>query len=117
MPDEPIIRLNGNNTPAIRGTRLTVYSIMDHYFSGDTMERIAEVFRIPVEEAEAAAHYIDGHMAELMPSYRRMLQRDREGDSPEVRATYAASHARLMARKAELERKAMEGSGDARIAG
>ena len=117
MPGEPIIRLNGNNTPAIRGTRLTVYAIMDYYFRGRSPEFIANLFSIPSEDIVAAQDYINTHMAELMPPYRRMLERDRQGDPPEVRARYAESHARLMARKEEVERRNREGTGNVRAAG
>lgn len=117
MPDEPIIRLNRNDTPAIHGTRLTVYSIMDYYFSGRSAEFIADLFRVSIEEVLAAQDYINSHMAELMPQYHRMLERDRQGDPPEVRARYAASHARLMALKEKLDRSKLEGTGDVRAAG
>jgi hypothetical protein len=117
MSDKPIIRLNRNNTPAVNGTRLTVYAIMDHYFAGWSVESLAELYGITSEESAAAVDYINSHMAALMPVYRRMLERDRQGDSPEVRARYAESHARLMALKDELDRKKREGTGDVRIAG
>jgi len=117
MSDEPIIRLNRNNTPAIHGTRLTVYSIMDHYFDGWSIQSMAKLFRIPFEDAVAAVDYINSHMSDLMPEYHKMLERDRQGDSPEVRARYAESHARLMAKKEELDRRKREGAGDVRAAG
>jgi hypothetical protein len=90
---------------------------MDNYFAGDTPQAIAEFYRITLEEAQAATRYIDEHMAELMPHYRKMLARDRQGDPPEVRARYPQAHARLMALKEKLERRKAQGDGDARAAG
>ena len=117
MTDEPIIRPNRNNTPAIRGTRLTVYTIMDHYFSGWSTASMADLFRITLEECNAAVMYINSHMNELMPVYQKMLERDRQGDPPEVRARYAESHDRLMALKEKLDHQKREGAGDVRVAG
>jgi uncharacterized protein (DUF433 family) len=114
---EPIIRLNPNRTPAVRGTRLTVYSIMDLYFGGETPEVIAEFFRIPVGDAQAAIDYINDHMRELMPHYRRMIQRDRQGNPPHIEAILAKSHEKLMQKKRELEQKRAMEAGDARAAG
>ena len=115
MPDEPIIRLNRNNTPAIRGTRLTVFSIMDHYFGGATPEWITDFFQVKPEETDAAIAYINSHMAELMPMYRKMLERDQRGNSPEVEAKFARAHEKLMRLKAEFERRKAE-AANARIA-
>ena len=95
MTDEPIIR-NFGNSPAIRGTRLTVYAIMDNYFDGETIESIADFYKIPIEDAKAAADYIDAHMAELMPPYRKMLERDRQGNPPHIELLLTQSHEKLM---------------------
>ena len=116
MSKESIIYNNRNDTPAIRGTRLTVYSIMDFYFDGETSEAIAEFFRITPEEAQAAIEYINGHMAALMPHYQKMLERNRQGNSPEVEALLAKSHENLLRLKAEFDRKRAE-AASARIAG
>jgi uncharacterized protein (DUF433 family) len=114
---EPIIRRNGNHAPAVRGTRLTVYSIMDLYFAGETPEAIAEFFRIPLGDAQAGIDYIDAHMRDLMPHYRQMLQRDRQGNPPHIEAILAQSHEKLMRKKQELEQQRLRGAGDARAAG
>lgn len=45
MNDEPIIRSNFSGLPAIRATRLTVYSIMDHYLDGAGLAEIADFYR------------------------------------------------------------------------
>src|SRR5437660_879232 len=113
---EPIIRPFGSS-PAIRGTRLTVYSIMDNYFSGETSEAIAEFYHITLEEAQAATDYIDQHMAQLMPRYRKMLQREREGNPPEIERLFERSREKLIRIKAELERKRAGEARDARVAG
>ena len=107
MPDEPIIQ-NFGNSPAVRGTRLTVYAIMDNYFDGETAESIAEFYRITLEEAKAATDYIDLHMAELMPPYRKMLERDRQGNPPHIEALLAQSHEKFMKLKASIDKARLE---------
>jgi uncharacterized protein (DUF433 family) len=114
--DEPIIRNNRNNTPAVRGTRLTVYSIMDNYFDGETAESIAEFYRISFEEAAASIDYINSHMVELMPDYRKMLETDRQGNPPHIEAIFAKSHEKLIRLKAEFDAKRVE-AHDVSVAG
>ena len=117
MADVPIIRNNRNNIPAVRGTRLTVYNIMDHSLAGRTAAWIAEFYRITPEDAQAALDYIAEHNLELMPKYQRDLEWARRGNSPEVEALFAESHRKLMRLKEELDQKQVRGNQDARAAG
>jgi len=113
---EPIIR-PFQGTPAIHGTRLTVYHIMDFYFAGYTAEAMADFYKLPVGDVQAAIDYIDDHMRELMPHYRQMLERDRRGNPPHIEAILTKSHEKLMRLKHDLERKQAREAGDARAAG
>ena len=120
MPDEPIIRPNFSGAPSIRGTRLSVYSIMDFHFAGDPPEEIADAFRITLDEARAAMTYIDEHKEELMPRYQEILDRNRRGNPPHIEAMLRQSHEKFVRLQAEFARKkavaAQVGATDAPIA-
>lgn len=116
MSGQPVIHDRGRG-PEIRGTRITVYDILDHHpDKGWTRQQLAELFRVSVEQIDAALQYIDEHRDCVMRSYQRILDASAKGNPPEVQAKLAASHARLMAFKQELERKKRAGR-DARAAG
>jgi uncharacterized protein (DUF433 family) len=61
MSDEPVIRPNRNGVPAINGTRLTVYSIMDRYFAGAGLREISDFYRITEQEAVSAMTELQSH--------------------------------------------------------
>lgn len=114
--NEPVIHDRGRG-PEIRGTRITVFDVLDYSLTGWTAEQIATLFKITVEQVHAALLYIDEHRSELMPKYQRMLDFCAQGDSPVVRAQYARSHARLIALQEQLQRRKEAGNDDARTAG
>lgn len=103
--------------PAIRGTRLTLYHIMDDYVARRPVEQVAEFYKLPVGDVVAAYSYIQQHEAEMKPQYEKMLERNRRGNPPHIEAILAKSHEKLMRRKAELDRKRAGELGDARAAG
>jgi uncharacterized protein (DUF433 family) len=112
MSSEPIIHDRGRG-PEIRGTRITVYDILDHHpDKGWTPEQLATMFRVSVEHIDAALKYIKEHRDEVMGRYQKMLEFAARGDSPEVRATYARSRARFEAFKREMDRKKGMRHGD-----
>jgi uncharacterized protein (DUF433 family) len=117
MPDQPIIRENHNGTPSVRGTRLTVYNIMDHHLAGRQPAWIAEFYDISLADARAATDYIDAHLDELMPRFERDLECARRGNPPHIEAMLAESHKKLMRLKEDVERKAAGEARDARAAG
>ena len=115
---EPIIVPNYSGTPSIRGSRINVYHVLDHYLARRPVECVAEFYGRTVEEIAAAYGYIDKHLAELMPEYETMLARERHGNPPHIEALLAKSHEKLMRLKAEFDRRhADEEAGDARAAG
>jgi uncharacterized protein (DUF433 family) len=117
MSEEPIIRDNQNGTPSVRGTRLTVYNIMDHHLASRPAEWIAEFYGISCADARAAVVYIDAHLSDLMPKYQRDLEWARRGNPPHIEAMFAESHKRLMRLKEDLERKARGETHDAPAVG
>jgi uncharacterized protein (DUF433 family) len=72
--------------PEIKGTRITVYSILDFVIEGWHCERIADFFRLHPQEVEAAMEYIREHTLEVLREYVRILERSEGGNPPEMQA-------------------------------
>jgi uncharacterized protein (DUF433 family) len=73
--------------PEIEGTRITVYDVIDYWKEDWRAEQIAAVFRLPLEDVEAAIAYIESHEEEVMADYRQILARHQHATySPEVQA-------------------------------
>ena len=89
--------------PEIKGTRITVYDIMD-YYEKHPPEWIAELLHLTVPHVELAIRYINEHKDELMPAYQEGLDAAARGNPPHIRARLAESHERLMAKKREFDR-------------
>jgi uncharacterized protein (DUF433 family) len=110
--------------PEIKGTRITVYDVMDYSEHGDDRAYIASILRLTPEEVDVAIRYIEQHKAELWPKYQRMLAWAEEGNPPHVLEKLQRSHEKMMARRRALEQRAAErnaaghaGEADARAAG
>jgi uncharacterized protein (DUF433 family) len=95
--------------PQIAGTRLTVYDIMDYLRMDWHHTAIAAELRISSYQVLAAMKYIEEHRAEVEAEYKIMLERDAQGNPPEIQAKLEASHAKLQAlldkRRQELSRE------------
>jgi uncharacterized protein (DUF433 family) len=113
MPDvdltaDGIIHDRGRG-PEIKGTRITVYVIMDHYGRPEwPPERIAAAYGLSEPQVRAALHYIATHEDELMPAYRRMVERAAQGNPPEVQAKIDAAHSKFLARLTPEQRHRVE---------
>jgi uncharacterized protein (DUF433 family) len=83
--------------PEIKGTRITVYSILDYLIAGWHHTQIAALFRISSAEVLAAMEYIRGHQAAVMADYARILERAERGNPPELQAKIDAGHERFKA--------------------
>jgi uncharacterized protein (DUF433 family) len=116
MTDESIIHDRGRG-PEIRGTRITVYDVLDYYPQGWSVSMIAELFHVKEEQVRAAIEYVEAHREEVMAEYEKILERDRQGNPPEIRERFAQSHQKLMKLKDELRRKELGEANDARAAG
>jgi uncharacterized protein (DUF433 family) len=92
--------------PEIRGTRITVYSIIDYLLEGWPPDRIAAWLDLSSREVEAAIAYIREHDIEVLKEYIAILERAARGNPPELQAKLDASHERflqLVARVQALE--------------
>ncbi len=91
--------------PEIRGTRITVYNVMDHHLAGKSTAWIAQFYGISEIATHAAVDYIDAHLGELMPKYDRDLRWARTGNPPHIQALFAESHQTLMRLKENVDRQ------------
>jgi uncharacterized protein (DUF433 family) len=108
---EPRI-INRGRGPEIEGTRITVYDILDYHLDGWHRDMIAVNFRISSAQVETALRYIDEHRDEVMAKYQKMLERDAQGNPPELQAKLDAlrgtARARLQELRAANEREARD---------
>jgi len=100
--------------PEIKGTRITVYDVMDYRKHGWHRDRIATFFRLSSGEIQAALDYIAAHEAEVTAEYQRILDRHHNYKyPPDVQAKVDASRGRaakwLQERRAQRAKK----NGDA----
>ncbi|MCY3018850.1 MAG: hypothetical protein NTW87_07465 [Planctomycetota bacterium] len=81
--------------PEIKGTRITVYDVLDYYLPGLHHSVIASILRQPPGHILTAIQYINAHWAEIMPAYRRGREHAWRGNSPEIEARLAHSRRKL----------------------
>ena len=94
----------------IAGTRISIYDILDYSTKGYHHTFIASLFRLSSSQVLGALEYVEAHKDEVMAEYRQMLERDAQGNPPEIRAKEAASHAKMLARLAEIRRAREQGA-------
>lgn len=87
--------------PEIEGTRITVYDVIDYWKEDWRAEQIAAMFRLPLEDIEAAIDYIERHEEEVMADYQQIVARHQ-------RATYAPEVQTKLARNREAFRAKVE---------
>ncbi|ETX01751.1 DUF433 domain-containing protein [Candidatus Entotheonella palauensis] len=91
--------------PEIAGTRITVYDVVDYLTEDWRAEHIAAMFRLPIEDIEAAIDYIESHREEVIADYQQILARhQRARESPEMQAMLAP-HLEAFRAKVEARRK------------
>lgn len=93
--------------PEIKGTRITVFDVMD-YHPKHSAAWIADLFRLPVPHIELAIRYVEEHREELTPEYEQMLERERQGNPPHIRAMLDEVHQRFLARLSPERRRYVE---------
>jgi len=108
---EPVIIDRGRG-PEIKGTRITVYDILDYTTGNWHHTAIAALFRVSSDQVLAAIDYIDRHRDEIMPKYERMLERARRGNPPEVQAKLDAIREKNRPMWEERKRKWHAENGD-----
>jgi uncharacterized protein (DUF433 family) len=99
--------------PELKGTRLTVYDIIPYRLAGDTSEQIAEVFRpgypdLTAAHIELLFRHMDDHYDEVMAVHWRIEERNARGNPPEIEEKLKLSRAKLLAMKAEFDRRKAE---------
>src|SRR5713101_8798893 len=82
--------------PEIDGTRITVYDILDYLDEGWHHSQIAAFFRLSTDQVLAAFRYSEEHKAEVTAEYAKMLERDAQGNPPELQAKLDEAHARFL---------------------
>jgi hypothetical protein len=81
----------------IVGTRVTVWDVLHHLEHHWSHQEIANIFRLSLEQVEAAVNYIRKHQEDVMDVHRHLEERNARGDPPEMRDKLAASHAKRTA--------------------
>ncbi len=89
--------------PEIKGTRITVYAILDYLLIPWHPDRIAVQFRLSSEQVRAAIDYINDHTLEVMRNYVKILERVERGNPPELQAKIEDSHRRFQVLKSKIE--------------
>lgn len=73
MPDAIVDRGRG---PEIAGTRITIYTVMDHLRDGSTPEEVAAALEVVTpDQVRAGIAYIAEHREEVDRQYARILGR------------------------------------------
>src|SRR5437879_7626482 len=67
--------INRGRGPEIKGTRITVYDVLDYVLEGWSSGRIATCFNIGSRQVDAAIHYIREHTIEVLTEYVKILER------------------------------------------
>jgi len=95
--------------PEIAGTRITVYDIWDYLKEGCHHTDIAMILRISSAQVRSAVDYIESHKNEVLAEYQKMLDREAQGNPPEIQAKLRSSHAKLQALLANHRRVSFSG--------
>jgi uncharacterized protein (DUF433 family) len=102
--------------PEIKGTRITVYDVLDYTRKGWHANSIALFFGLSTDQILAAIEYIQQHKDEVMSVYDELLKRDARGNPPEIEALLESSRGKARERAEEL-RRIREANGDGHSAG
>jgi len=105
---EPIVIVDRGGTPRLANSRINVYDVVHYLEHGRSVNYIALVLRITLAETRALIQYIEEHKEEVMAVHRQIEERITRGNPPEVLAKLQTSRAKLLALKAELERKRVQ---------
>ncbi|MBI3410608.1 MAG: DUF433 domain-containing protein [Planctomycetes bacterium] len=89
--------INRGRGPEIKGTRITVYDLMDYTEAGWRPNSIALLFGLNSAQVQCAIRYIEEHKAEVLPVYQEMLARDARGNPPEIEEKLRKSREKLQA--------------------
>jgi uncharacterized protein (DUF433 family) len=62
----------------VGGTRLAIYSLIDHFKAGDSDESVMEWYRLNPQQLADIHQYIDEHSEEVEAEYQEVLQHAEE---------------------------------------
>ena len=105
---EPIRIIDRGRGPELDRIRITVYDVVHYLEHGRSANYIALVLGITLAETHALIRYIDEHKDEVMAVHRQIEERIAKGNPPEIAAKLQASHAKLLALRAELQQKRIQ---------
>jgi uncharacterized protein (DUF433 family) len=88
--------------PEVKGTRITVYAILDYLLLAWPPDQIAASFRLSSDQVHAAIAYINDHTLEVLRDYIKILERAERGNPPEVQAIVDANHEKFMQTVAKI---------------
>lgn len=88
--------------PEIKGTRITVFSILDYLLLAWQPDLIAVEFRLSSDQVRAAINYINDHTLEVLRDYIKILERGERGNPPEVQAILDANHEKFLQTVAKI---------------
>ncbi len=101
--------MNANHRIAnhrIVGTRITVWDVLHHLENEWSIEEIADLFDLTVEQIQAAVDYIETHRAEVMKVHQEIEERNAKGNPPELEAKIAEATMRRMLWRRQRENAA-----------
>ena len=101
--------------PAIKGTRITVYTILEYLIGAWSKERIAELLRLSEAQVQAAIDYIEANDLEVLRTYVKILERIRRGNPPEIQAKLDAGRGRARALMERIREAKAQGASDGAI--
>ena len=84
--------------PEVKGTRVTVYRIMDFAREGGSADRMASALHVTAEQVRVALDYIATHRSDVEAEYGRILRRAQQPNAPYVEAGRARSAEELQRR-------------------
>ncbi len=102
--------------PELKGTRVTVYCVMDYVRTGDLPSQIAEDLDLSMEQVQAALEYISAHRDEVEAQYEAILKRVSQPNPDWVEAgsaqTWDELRCRIAARSRGEPRMLVTGDND-----
>ena len=91
--DETIIERGRG--PEIKGTRITVFDVLDYLLAGWPTARIAAWLGVSSDQVQGAVDYLQERRLDVLRDYVRILERSAHGNAPELQARIDAGHARF----------------------
>jgi uncharacterized protein (DUF433 family) len=85
------IEVRGSN-PYVKGTRITVFTILEYLIGAWSRDRIAELLQLTEPQVQAAIDYIEENDLEVLRAYIQILERIRRGNPPDLQAKLDAGH-------------------------